>query len=67
MERGLGGRLVRTGARVPKMAKCCFWVTASLGSAPLLQSQNTSPGNAECLAALAYCCKGRGPQDMGYG
>ena len=36
--------MVQTGARVPKMAKCCFWVTTPPGSQTFLQRQNTCGG-----------------------
>jgi hypothetical protein len=44
---------------VSKMAKCGFWVTTSPKSATSLRSQNTSEGDAGCLATLAYRHRGR--------
>ena len=41
-------------ARVPKMAKCYFWVTTSPGSATLLQSQHTGQADAGRLATVAH-------------
>ena len=46
--------VVQAGARVPKMAKCCFWVTTSPGSQTFLQCQNTSEGNVGRLATLTH-------------
>ena len=50
--------VAHAGARVPKMAIRCFWVAATPEFTTFLQKRNTCQGNAERLAALAYCCMG---------
>jgi hypothetical protein len=59
--------VAHAGARVPKMAKRCFWVTTSPESATLLQSQNTSEGDAGCLATLAHRHMGLWLRNVGRG
>jgi len=61
------GGVVQTGARVPKMARRCFWVTTSLGFATSLHTQNTSEGEAVRLATLAHCHNGQWLRNMGRG
>ena len=46
--------VAQAGARVPKMARRCFWVTTSPKFATLLHTQNTSEGDAAHLATLAH-------------
>jgi hypothetical protein len=53
--------VVHTGARVPKVAKCCFLVTTTLKSATLLHEQNTSKGDDRRIATAAYSRKGLWP------
>ena len=48
--------MAQASARVPKMAKRCFWLTTSLGSATLLQRQNPNEEDVEYLARIAYFC-----------
>ena len=57
MERG--GDVAQAGARVPKMAIRCFWVTATPESATFLHRTNTSEENIGCLATLAHRRTGR--------
>ena len=45
------------GARVPKLANRCFWVTTSPGSANLLRLHDTREGEAAHLATLAHSRK----------
>jgi hypothetical protein len=46
--------MAQAGARVSKMAKHRFWVTTLPVSPTLLQTRNTSEGDAELLATLAH-------------
>ena len=55
------------GARMPKMAKRCFWVTPSSVSATSLQGQHTCERDAGRLATVAYCHMEQYPREVGRG
>ena len=42
------------GTRVPKMAKCSFWVPTSPELATFLRSQNPNEGDAAHMATFSY-------------
>ena len=55
--------VAHAGERLPKMAKRCFRVTTSPGSATLLSRNDTSEEDTEHLAtAASYCVLLRGSQ-----
>ena len=47
--------VVYAGSRVSKLAKRCFRVAASSRSATYLRNENTSEGDAGCLATITHC------------